>query len=132
MLKMPAEVKIAIDKTLPICVATSSKNGTPNVVYITFLKYISDTEIVLADNKMDKTKANIKENPLLSFVVLDQDTRKAYQVKGTAKYIESGPLLKDVTSWVKQKRPEMTPKGVVYVTVNEIYSGEKKIDCQEV
>ena len=79
MVKIPQEVKIAIDKTNPICIATVNNEYIPNIIYVTFLKCKSDTTVVIADNKLEKTKNNILSNSNLSFVVFDPETKKSYQ-----------------------------------------------------
>ena len=127
MIKIPKEVKIAIDKTNPICVATVNNEYIPNIIYVTFLKYINDTTVVIADNKLAKTKNNILSNSNLSFVVLDSETKKSYQLKGKAEYVQGGEKYQDVFNWVQEKRPDLHPKGALYVSINEIFSGDKKI-----
>ena len=127
MIKIPQEVKTAIDKTNPTCVATANTASTPNIIYVTFLKYISDTTVVIADNKLAKTKNNILDNPNLAFVVLDPDTKKSYQLKGKVEYIQEGEKYQDVFNWVQEIRPDLRPKGALYITITEIYSGDQKI-----
>ncbi|MCK4947731.1 MAG: pyridoxamine 5'-phosphate oxidase family protein [Candidatus Aureabacteria bacterium] len=127
MIKIPEEVKIAIDKTNPICVATVNSEYIPNIIYVTFLKYINDTTVVIADNKLVKTKNNVLSNANLSFVVLDPETKKSYQLKGKTEYINEGEKYQDVFNWVQEKRPDLHPKGALYVTIDEIFSGDKKI-----
>ena len=127
MVKIPEEVKVAIDKTSPICLATVNDEYIPNIIYVTFLKYINDTTVVIADNKLAKTKNNILSNSNLSFVVLDSETKKSYQLKGKVEYVQDGEKYQDVVNWVQEKRPDMHPKGGLYVSINEIFSGEKKI-----
>ena len=127
MIKIPEEVKIAIDKTNPICVATVNSEYIPNIIYVTFLKYIDNTTVVIADNKLAKTKNNVLSNSNLSFVVLDPDTKKSYQLKGKTKYLEEGEKFQDVFKWVNEKRPDLHPKGALYITIEEIFSGDKKI-----
>ena len=127
MMKMPEEVKIAIDKTNPICIATVNNELIPNIIYVTFLKYINDTTVVIADNKLVKTKNNILSNSNLSFVVLDPETKKSYQLKGKTEYIQEGKKYQDVLNWVQEKRPDLHPKGALYITIDEIFSGDKKI-----
>lgn len=127
MIKIPEEVKIAIDKTSPVCVATVNNEYIPNIIYVTFLKYINDTTVVIADNKLVKTKQNILANSNLSFVVLDPDTKKAYQLRGKAEYLQEGEKYQYVFNWVHEKRPDLSPKGAVYITITEIFSGDKKI-----
>ena len=127
MMKIPEEVKIAIDKTNPICIATVNNEYIPNIIYVTFLKYMNDTTIVIADNKLVKTKNNILSNSNLSFVVFDPETKKSYQLKGKAEYIQEGEKYQDVFNWVQEKRSDLHPKGALYVTIDEIFSGDKKI-----
>ena len=126
-MKIPKEVKIAIDKTSPICVATVNNEYIPNVIYVKFLKYIDDSTVVIADNKLVKTKNNILANSNLSFVVLDPETKKSYQLKGKVQYIQDGEKYQDVLNWVQEERPDFCPKGALYISINEIFSGDKKI-----
>lgn len=126
-MKIPEEVKIAIDKTSPICVATVNAEYISNIIYVKCLKCIDDSTVVIADNKFVKTKTNILANPQLSFVVLDPETKKSYQLKGKVEYIQNGAKYQDVVDWVQKQRPDLCPKGAVYVTINEIFSGDKKI-----
>ncbi|MCK5708596.1 MAG: pyridoxamine 5'-phosphate oxidase family protein [Candidatus Aureabacteria bacterium] len=127
MMKIPEEVKIAIDKTNPICIATVNNEYIPNIVYVTFLKYVNDTTIVIADNKLVKTKNNILSNSNLSFVVFDPETKKSYQLKGKTEYVQEGEKYQAVFNWVQEKRPDLRPKGALYITIDEIFSGDKKI-----
>ncbi len=127
MAKLLPEVKTALEKTSPVCIATSSKDGVPNIVYVTFLKIYDDETIVVADNKFAKTLANLEANPALSFVVLDPDAKKAYQIKGKVEYITAGEKYDYTVNWVQSKRPEMTPKGGVFMSVDEIYCGAEKL-----
>lgn len=50
MTRMPDVVKNAISKQELFCVATSTSNGIPNVVYIKYLKVVDDQTILIADN----------------------------------------------------------------------------------
>ena len=127
MAKLLPEVITALKKTSPICIATSTKDGVPNINYVTFLKEYDDETIVVADNKLFKTLKNIQSNPVLSFVVLDPDAKKAYQVKGKIKYITEGEKYDYTLKWVQGKRPDLTPKGAVFMTVDEIYCGAEKL-----
>lgn len=127
MIKIPKEVKAAIDKTNPICLATVNKEYIPNIIYVAFLKYINDTTVVIADNKFVKTKTNILANSNLSFVVLDPDTKKSYQLKGKVEYIEAGEKFQKVVDWVHEKKPDLHAKGALYMSITEIFSGDKKI-----
>ena len=127
MAKLLPEVKTAIEKTSPVCICTSSRGGVPNIVYVTFLKPFDDETIVIADNKFCKTLENLKENPVLSFVVLDKDVKKAYQVKGKVEYVTEGEKYDYTFNWVQGKRPDLKPKGAAFLSVDEIYCGAEKL-----
>ena len=127
MAKLLPEVKTALEKTSPVCICTSTKEGIPNIVYVTFIKVYDDETIVIADNKFSKTLENIKSNPVLSFVVLDKDVKKAYQVKGKVEYITEGEKYDYAFKWVNEKRPDLSPKGAAFLSVDEIYSGAEKL-----
>lgn len=127
MATLPDVVKKAIDKAAAVCVATVSNDALANVVYVSYLKYLNDETIVIADNKFLKTRSNLDSNPNLSFVVLDADTKKSYQVKGTVECLTEGDIYQSVVDWVHLKKPELTPKAAFYMQVDEVYCGAEKI-----
>ena len=127
MAKLPEEVKTAINKAATACVATVDNNAISNVVYVSYLKYQDDETIIIADNKFSKTRDNLSNNPKLAFVVLDADTKKAYQVKGTVTSYSEGDKYDAVVDWVHIKHPQITPFAALYVDVEAIYCGSEKI-----
>ncbi len=127
MPKLPKEVKTAIDKAANVCVATADKNAVANVIYVSYLKYQDDETIVIADNKFSKTRKNLKNNPKLSFVVLDTETKKSYQVKGTVTTYSAGEQHQSVVDWVHIKKPDITPFAALYIKVEEVFCGSEKI-----
>ncbi len=62
---LPEEVKTAIDKATTACVVTADANAVANVVYVSYLKYQDNETIVIADNKFNKTRINLNNNPKL-------------------------------------------------------------------
>ena len=127
MATLPDVVKTAIDKASSACVATADKNAITNVVYVSYLKYLDDETIVIADNKFAKTRSNLDSNPKLAFVVLDADTKKSYQVKGSVECLTDGEIYQSVVDWVHIKKPELTAKAAIYIQVEEVYCGAEKI-----
>jgi predicted pyridoxine 5'-phosphate oxidase superfamily flavin-nucleotide-binding protein len=127
MAKLPEEVKTAIDKAVNVCVATTDASAVANVVYVSYLKYQGDETIIIADNKFGKTRQNLNANSKLSFVVLDTDTKKSYQVKGTVTSFSEGEQYQSVVDWVHVKHPQTTPFAALYVEVEEVFCGSEKI-----
>lgn len=124
MAKITEEMKEVALKGLLFAVATADKNGEPNVVPITFAKVISDDEILLMDNFMKKTEANLKANPkvAVSFWDVNWETMaaKGYQFKGDAKFEYSGKIFEEGCNWVKSMLP-INPKAAIVVKVTSIY-----------
>ncbi len=127
MAKLPEEAKTAIDRAANVCVATTDTNAVANVIYVSYLKYQDDETIVIADNKFDKTRKNLNNNPKLSFVVLDTETKKSYQVKGTVTTYSEGDKYQSLVDWVHIRHPQITPYAAIYVNVEEVFCGGEKI-----
>jgi predicted pyridoxine 5'-phosphate oxidase superfamily flavin-nucleotide-binding protein len=123
MAKITLEMKDVIEKTRGWAFATSTKDGTPNVVPIHFVKLISDDEIMFVNVFMKKTLENMKENPNVALSVWDWDTkpRRGYQFKGEARIETSGKLFEEGVQIVKAEKPELEVKGVVIIKVKSIY-----------
>jgi len=62
--------------------------------------------------------------PLLCLILKQ---KKSYQLKGKTEYMQEGKKYQDVFNWVQEKRPDLHPKGALYVTIEEIFSGARKI-----
>ena len=123
MVQLTDEIKKAISQQEVFPVATSSQNGTPNVVYIKYLKVIDDKTVLIADNYLNKTRNNILNNGNIAFVVLDDD-KGSYQIKGTSERFEKGSMYDEVQRWVPERLPRA---AAVVMTVEEIYKGAERI-----
>lgn len=114
------EIKDAIEKNL-VFIATSSKDGIPNVVPVGFARPIDDETILIADNYLKKTRKNLDENPKLSLIVQDAKSFP-FQIKGTVEIFESGKYFDEVTEWAQNVMTELEPKSAILFKVEEIYS----------
>jgi len=148
-MKMSNEVKEVIDNNI-VHLATSSRDGKPNVVPIGLCRAIDDHELLIVDVFFKKTRKNLEENPQVAIAVEALEKLKAYQLKGKAKIFTQGDFYEKaveimgeqdevrerrISVW-REKRPEMAerfeklvashhklrPKAVVLVGVEEIYS----------
>ena len=82
MVIMPDEIKDVVAKQKPLPIATSDKNGKPNVVFVTMWKILDDETILIVDNFMKKTRTNLEENPNMAIVAYDSDIKRSFQLKG--------------------------------------------------
>lgn len=145
-MKMPVEIKDMINKKARaprIHFATSTKDGTPNVVPIGYVEVISDDEVLIVDTLMDKTRNNLEKNPQVAIAVEVMEEFNAYQLKGKAKIFTEGRVFEKALEIQKRRdkkrklryarerieEPEWLrgihqrkPKAAVLVTVEEIYS----------
>jgi len=124
MTQFTDEMRIVAEKGRPFIIATTSPDGEPNAVPITFAKIISSDEILLVDNFMKKTIQNIKTNPRVSVSVwakMDTGKSAGYQFKGKAREERSGELFTSAVEWTKSTAPQLNPRGIIVVKVDSIY-----------
>lgn len=112
-------VKKVLKETDMWVLATVDKNGIPNAVPINFVDVLNDTQIMLVDNLMNKTRANLEVNQNVAVTVWHE--HEGYQIKGTATVETSGANFESGLAQVKKEKPYIDPKGVVVVDINEIY-----------
>lgn len=124
MAKMPQDVINDIEKQELFVVATSSKDGTPNVAYVKFLKVLNEETILIADNYFEKTRDNILNNGKIAFAVRDEQ-KGSYQIKGSAKRYTDGDYFDMIDEWVPDKLPK---EAAVVMKVEQIYNGAKSVD----
>ena len=121
MTKITEEMKEVVAKARTPVLATSTPNGKPNAVPIAFTKILSDDEILLMDNFMNKTRQNIDQNPMVAVSVWAIDAPAGYQFKGKARIETSGEIYEEGAKWVQSKMPQVAPKAAIILKVDEIY-----------
>ena len=98
--------------------------GVPNVVPVSMKQVIDDHTVMVSDQYMRKTLANIKANPRVALSVWDSEG--GFQVKGSVVYEDEGERYEAVAAQVAAILSSMgydyTSKGVCYIDVDEVYS----------
>jgi len=108
----------------PVVLTTVDANGVPNTIYVTCVKKISEDKIVVADNKMHKTQANIMAGCAVSLLYITKE-KKAYQLKGSVEYQTAGTIFEEMKNgWLDKKYPG---HAAVVINIEEVYSGAEKI-----
>jgi len=120
-MKIPKEVKEAFEKEQYLTFGTADKKGVPNVVIIGFKRILNDDTIWVFDSRFNKSKSNILENENVSLCIF-HNRESAFQIKGTAKYIDSGKVFEDAVKWSIEKGKKKKTMGVVEIKVKEIYN----------
>lgn len=114
-------VKAALAGMRIVPVATASAAGVPNVVPLRFVRAVDDGTIVMADNYMSKSARNLQENPQLALTVWDSASKQAFQIKGHAETLTSGPVFDETAAWVSAEKPELKTKAAVVVKVTNVF-----------
>jgi predicted pyridoxine 5'-phosphate oxidase superfamily flavin-nucleotide-binding protein len=121
MVSINSEMKDLFSKVKLFPVATASKKGIPNVAPIAFVVLVKDDTIWLADNFMNKTLANIKENPHAAIYLYDSDSKKCFQVKGTIDVKTSGEDYEKMRKMVLDKKPGLPAKSLLIMKITEVF-----------
>jgi len=122
MVKMPPEVKETLEKQKPIPIATASKSGVPNVVFVGLMKIVDDETLMFADNFFYKTAQNLAENPKISILCYSSETKKSFQIKGSVTLCTEGENFEQMRKWVHGINEKLPAKACVMVKITEIYN----------
>jgi len=122
MVKMPAEVRETLEKQKPVPIATASKSGVQNVVFVGLLKIVDDETLMIADNFFYKTAQNLAENPRISVLCYNGETKKSFQIKGNATVYKQGVDYEAMKTWVHGVNNKLPAKACVMVKITEIYN----------
>jgi hypothetical protein len=111
------------DRDGPAVLATVSKEGIPNIVYVASVSVFGEDRFVVADNYFDKTRRNIHEGCKGALLFLDKKG-KSYQIKGSFEYHRDG----EVFAQMKAVNPPQHPgHAAAALRVEEVYSGSEKL-----
>lgn len=122
MATITEEMKRLFAKVRVFAMATATRDGIPNVAPMASVRVISDNEIMIMDNYMKKTRANLEENPVVALSIWDMSDDIAYQFKGKARIETSGIRFEEARQRAKARRPDANPRAAIIVTVDEIYT----------
>jgi len=121
MVELTAEMKDLFSKVKLFPVATASKKGIPNVAPIAFVVLVKDDTIWLADNFMQKTLANVKENHHAAIYIYDSDSKKCFQIKGAIEVKTSGEDYDKMRKMVLDKKPGLPAKSLLIMKITEVF-----------
>lgn len=117
MAKISDEVKKIISDVHPAIVATAGKDGKPNASLRGSFRVLDDEHVIFSDGGRMYTLNNIRENPQLSAIVYNAETRQGCRIWGTAEIIESGPVFEKMAAEASVRG--MTLEHAVKVKVEE-------------
>ena len=78
---------------IPAGLVTCSRDGVPNVTYLSHVEYVDPTHVALSFQFFNKSRRNIEENPQALILVTDPDSAQVWRVR--LRYVRSetsGPI----------------------------------------
>jgi len=124
MPNLPQAASLAWDQKEKLVIFTTvASDGTPNSVYVIFVKKYAEDKIVIADNYLSKTRNNIRSGSRGAILYITPE-KKAYQIKGRIEYVTSGDIYNDMKRWNDPAHPGV---GAVVLHVEEVFSGAEKL-----
>ncbi len=123
MAEMTERMKELFEKVETVSLGTSTPDGTPNTVPIGAKKIIDDETVLVSDQFLNKTLANLKSNPKAS--VSYWEGTEGYQLKGTVTVETSGERYEETARWIEELGNRvgfpLKSKGVLILKIEEIY-----------
>ena len=68
------DLALCFEGAVPAVIATASGDGTPNVTYLSRVRFVDDGRVALSNQFLSKTARNLAENPRASLLVMDPTT----------------------------------------------------------
>lgn len=121
MSKLSEKVKETIAEIRPGIIATSSRDGKPNVSAKGSFRVLDDDHVVFADISSPRTIANLKENPQVSVLVVHPKSMKGCRIWGKGEIIDTGELFDQMSKEFAELNLKVN--HVVKIKVEETQDG---------
>jgi len=122
MVQLTEELIEAFNALRIVPLATADKNGVPNVAPMGAKAVAGPETILIMNNFMQKTLANVKENPKAAVYIWGEGVKGCYQIKGDVEYVDSGEQFEAFRADVKARMPHVPALGMLRITVTDVFS----------
>ena len=120
---MPPEVQELFNSVPNVAFSTATTDGQPNTCIVGMKKIIDDETVYMSDQFFKKTLGNLQPNPKVAITFWEGN--KAYQLHGTATYVNEGELFEAQAAWVNAAFEGMglpiKAKGGAFVHVDAVF-----------
>jgi len=124
MAQMTERIQILFTKVPTVVLCTATADGTPNAVPVGAKKIIDAETILISDQFLNKTLANMQSNPKVAITFWEG--HEGYQLKGTVTIETSGPRFEQTARWIDDLSAKLgfplKSKGAVIMKIEEIYA----------
>ncbi len=121
MTALTAEMQKAFEVIKVFPLATASKSGIPNVVPMASVFLIDEKTIWIGDNFMQKTLANVLENPKAALYVYGAGAKGCLQIKADVTVKTSGEEHAKMKAMIQEKKPNLPAKSLLILKITEVY-----------
>jgi hypothetical protein len=123
MAQMTERMMELFNKVPAVVLVTATPDGTPNAVPVGAKKIIDHETVLISDQFLNKTLANLKANPKVA--VTFWEGHEGYQLKGTITIETSGKRFEETAKWIEDLGNRagfpLKSKGAVILKIEEIY-----------
>ena len=74
------DLHVCFEGAVPAVIATASADGTPNVTYLSRVRFVDNERIALSNQFFSKTARNLAENPRASLLLIDPHRYDEYRL----------------------------------------------------
>jgi predicted pyridoxine 5'-phosphate oxidase superfamily flavin-nucleotide-binding protein len=131
MAQIPQEAQKLFNSVKSVVFATASGDAQPNACVVGMKKIIDDQTIYLSDQFFNKTLANVRANAKVAVIWWGEDG--AYEVHGTARYVNDGEEFAALKKWADDAFASMNmpivAKGGAFVDVEAVYTSSPGPDA---
>ena len=107
---------------IPSTLYTCSKDGIPNVAYLSHVEYVDPTHVALSFQFFNKSRRNIAENPRAMVRLPDPDTGQTWKLE--LQYVrseDSGPIFDSMALRIEAIASYCGLKGIFKLLAADIY-----------
>lgn len=120
MVRLTPEMEESLRAAKTAFLATSSKDGIPNVVPIAAFACLDDGSLLISDQYFNKSLKNMERNPWIALSWWGE--RGGFQVKGTVTLHADDEVFAHNVAWMKERFPSFVPKSAVLVTITDVFA----------
>ena len=124
MAQMTERIQTLLAKVPTVVLCTATADGIPNAVPVGAKKIIDAETILISDQFLNKTLANMQNNPRVA--VTFWEGHEGYQLKGTVIIETSGERFEQTARWIDDLSAKvgfpLKSKGAVIMKIEEIYA----------
>jgi adenylate cyclase len=121
-MSVPDELMPAFQGVIPALIATCSRDGEPNVTYLSQVHYMDPRRVALSCQFFNKTRRNVEENPYATVLLHHPVRFDSYRLRLRYDHAEtSGPLFETMSMRIQAIASHSGMAGVFRLLSADVY-----------